>query len=496
MTIMQRQPQQEGPPAQDPTATPIINSPYEEPQWHWSLGNDGVAQLPLLRGRRESRGINPVPQAKGGSRQLSMDEQTDELALVNNLRNLVSTWRRQNYPGVTTATRQLLDHWNSDDQTEPRLFFAQREAIETLIYLFEAARNNSQPWNDLREVNSTYNENMRRIAVKMATGTGKTAVMALVIIWQAVNHHQNPSDRRFTNRFAVITPGLTVRDRDQRDLIPNGEKNIYQSWKLIPNRSSYRTAVENARVSITNFHTLQLKEMTWGQPNTRARRIARMEVPTENSREMIKRALREMDTRGPIMVLNDEGHHCHNTNPLLVKTQKEEQKTADLWFKGLLEIQKANRLHSVIDFSATPMFIANQGTRTSDKIFPWTVSDFPITDAIESGMVKIPRVPVEDDTRGEGNPIYRNLYAHSAGKTKQKREELTSPLDQGLRTMYQEYMETSRAWDGARTPPVFIIVANDIPNAQAIFEHVAGYRPRKTGPGLPGSSRSSPTSTP
>ena len=147
-----------------------------------------------------------------------MDDQTDELALVNDLRDRVSNWRRQGYPGVTNATRQLLDHWNSD-QPEPKLFFAQRETIETLIYLFEVARGNSHPWQTLRGENETYNEGLRRLAVKMATGTGKTAVIALVIIWQSVNHHQSPRDNRFTNRFAVVTPGLTVRDRNRRDLI-------------------------------------------------------------------------------------------------------------------------------------------------------------------------------------------------------------------------------------------------------------------------------------
>ena len=206
------------PPAQDPTSNPIINSPYEEPQWHWTLGGDGVAQPPLLPGRRRSTGVSPVPQARGGNRQLSMDDQTDELALVNDLRDRVSNWRRQGYPGVTNATRQLLDHWNSD-QPEPKLFFAQRETIETLIYLFEVARGNSHPWQTLRGENETYNEGLRRLAVKMATGTGKTAVIALVIIWQSVNHHQSPRDNRFTNRFAVVTPGLTVRDRNRRDLI-------------------------------------------------------------------------------------------------------------------------------------------------------------------------------------------------------------------------------------------------------------------------------------
>ena len=152
---------------------------------------------------------------------------------------------------------------------------------------------------DLNAENETYNESIRRLATKMATGTGKTLVMSLIIIWQSVNHSQSPRDRRFTNQFAIITPGITVRDRNQRDLIPNREPNIYTGWNLVPKPSAYRKAVENAKVSITNFHSLQLREISWGQASSRTKRIARMKVSTENGREMVKRALGNLEQRGP-----------------------------------------------------------------------------------------------------------------------------------------------------------------------------------------------------
>ena len=473
-------------PAWNPTDHPIINSAYEEPRWHWKLNEQGVAQPELLPGRRQSIGVNPpVPRSKTPKMLTLFDDPKEELILVNNLRTDVSMWRRQEYPGVTNVTKQLLDHWNSD-QVKPQLFFAQIEAIETLIYLAEIAGNNSEPRRMLKEVNHKYNADMRRMAVKMATGTGKTAVMALTIIWQSINRAHSPQDRKFTDRFAVLTPGITVRDRNQQDLIPNRNPNIYRNWNLIPNRKNMRTPVENARVTVTNFHTLQMKEIAWGQASSRARRLARMEMPTENGEEMIRRALKELDGQARIMVMNDEGHHCHNTNPELVEVQQEDRKTADLWFNGIREIQKAKRLHSVIDFSATPMFIMRNGFGTSDKIFPWTVSDFPLTDAIEAGMVKIPRIPVEDDTKTPRDPVYRNLYANSAGKTKQSSSNLTSPLGPALNTMYQQYLENAKDWKQSRIPPVFIIVANDIPNAQAIYEHVSGYRPQEDHPWEPG----------
>ena len=272
-------------------------------------------------------------------------------------------------PRVTNATKRLLDHWNSD-QPEPRLFFAQREAIETLIYLYEIASPSSEPWEALNKENQAYNEGIRRLATKMATGTGKTAVMALIIIWQSVNHSQTPRDRRFTNQFAVITPGITVRDRNRQDLIPNREPNIYTGWNLVPRRSAYLRAVENAKVSITNFHSLQLREISWGQASSRAKSIARMKIPTENGREMIKRALGNLDPKGRIMVLNDEGHDCHNTNSQLIKVQAEDRKTADIWFNGIREIKDTGRLHTAIDLSATPLFITKYGAKTNDQGVP------------------------------------------------------------------------------------------------------------------------------
>ena len=470
---------------QNPQTNPIINSPYEEPKWHWTLNDRQVAQAPLLPGRRQAIGTNPVPQPKITKTPSMFDDSVEELVLVNDLRTLVDRWRRQEYPGITNATKRLLDHWNSD-QPEPRLFFAQLEAIETLIYLFEIAPTASEPWRMINEANQTYNDSIKRLATKMATGTGKTLVMSLIIIWQSVNHSQNPKDNRFTNQFAILTPGITVRDRNRQDLIPNREPNIYTGGNLVPRRSAYLKAVQNAKVSITNFHSLQLREIAWGQANARAKRIARMTVPTENGREMIKRALENLDPRGRIMVLNDEGHHCHNTQSQLIHVQGEDRKTADLWFNGIREINGTGRLHSVIDLSATPLFITRHGTKTNDQVFPWTVSDFPLIDAIESGMVKIPRIPVEDDASTGGYPVYRNLYAQSAGKTKQDRNELTSPLAPALDTMYRNYLETARGWEKSKTPPVFIIVANNVPNAQAIFEYVSGYRPEENRPWEPG----------
>ena len=471
-------------PPTDPTNHPIINSPYEPPQWHWTLNQRGVATEPAIPGRRPSMGITPVPSPKAGARQASFDDQSNELTLVNIIRDAVANWRTKGYPNVTNATSRLLRHWRSN-QPEPKLFFAQLEAIETLIYLYEVAGSQSYAWEQLAKANLDYNDALRRVAVKMATGTGKTAVMALTIIWQSVNHALNPRDSRFTDKFAVITPGTTVRNRNTRDLIPRGdEQNIYAQWRLVPNDQNFKTAIRNAKVDVTNFQALQHRELRWGQASSKAKKTARMEAQTEQDYDMIQRALPKLAGRGRIIVLNDEGHHCHNTE--LTQTDREEKKVADVWFKGLQALRRTGQLHSVIDFSATPMFIVRNGSSQNDQIFPWTVSDFPLTDAIEAGMVKIPRVPVADDTRNTKGPIYRNLYANSKGKTKQRREELTQPMAAALHSLYEEHEKTAQAWRNSDTPPVLIIVVNDIPNAQAVFDYVSGYQTDEQSTRTPG----------
>ena len=480
----------ESPPT-TPLETPIINSPYEEPRWHWDLDERGVARAPARPGRRRAMGILPVPSTKGGSaKQGNLYELAGELAVVNDLRDQVGNWRHRGYPGVTDATSKLLRHWNSD-QPEPRLFFAQKEAIETLIYMYEIAGDNSQVWSEIDEANHLYNDGITRLAIKMATGAGKTTVMGLVIIWQTANWVANPNDRRFTNQFTIITPGITVRDRNAKDLIPNRNgEDLYRGWRLIPNDRTLKSVINTAKVEVTNFQALQRRELAWGEASGKSKKIARVQPKAETDREMLKRALPHLDAGSRIMVLNDEGHHCHNTDPDMVESTKEERQTADMWFNAIKTIRRTRRLHSVIDFSATPMFITKNPLigRKTDEIFPWTVSDFPLTDAIEAGMVKIPRVPVADDVRDVQGPIYRNLYAHSTGRTKQKAERLTEPLVDGLHSLYQEYVKEFQLWhnNGTDTPPVFIIVANDIPNAQAIFDYVSGYENSTDYPWQPG----------
>ena len=190
-------PEQQTPP-RNPETQPVINSPYKAPQWHWTLNERGAAQEPAIPGRRRSMGIIAVPGPKTVALQTSFGDQADELTLVNDIRDAVANWRARDYPNVTNASSRLLRYWHSD-QTEPRLFFAQLEAIETLIYLYEVATTNSFAWGKfawekLNEANRDYNDDLRRVGVKMATGTGKTAVMTLTIIWQSVNHTLDPKN--------------------------------------------------------------------------------------------------------------------------------------------------------------------------------------------------------------------------------------------------------------------------------------------------------------
>ena len=136
-------------------------------------------------------------------------------------------WRGSGYPGITAVTRELLDYWIEPDREKP-LFFCQIEALETAIFLAEVA-GRTQPWieNRLREENQAKNPGLYRIAFKMATGSGKTVVMAMLIAWQALNKLANPQDKRFSDTFLIVTPGITIRDRLQV-LRPNLPGNYYR----------------------------------------------------------------------------------------------------------------------------------------------------------------------------------------------------------------------------------------------------------------------------
>jgi type III restriction enzyme len=221
---------------------PILNSPFEEPTRHFRFDDDGITNE-VVEGRRVSSYFVPIPQSKKkggkGSKQLAFEtewtqDRLEENRVVNLIRGRVNLWRQGGYLGVTPTTQRLLDYW-TDPEREKKLFFCQIEALETAIYLTEVAGRFGDAWieNELRDANNRSNPGLPREAFKMATGAGKTVVMAMLIAWQALNKLANSQDRRFSDTFLIVTPGNTIRDR-LRVLLPQDQHNYYRERDIVP----------------------------------------------------------------------------------------------------------------------------------------------------------------------------------------------------------------------------------------------------------------------
>ena len=240
----------------------------------------------------------------------------------------------------------------------------------------------------------------------MATATGKTPVMAMLILYHAANWSAAPDDPRFVRRFLVITPGLTVKERLQDSLNPTHPDNDWTEFSLAPPGERWVQALTAASINIINYHQMEPKQVNvlsskqkdlingGSSPITEAE----LESRTESIAEAIERIADGKSQTGRILVINDEGHHCHRGDPDAKKAQKETE-----WFQGIRNIQKENLLHYVTDMSATPIFL----TQSSPRPFDWIVSDYSLVDAIEAGLTKIPRVPthtsIKDETRIQGH---------------------------------------------------------------------------------------------
>src|SRR5664279_5023748 len=236
---------------------PIINSPFVEPQRHHELDNRGNPTGQIIAQRRKSTYLTPIPQPRkqAGIQTSFLDEtaeKEEENYVINQIRQHIKLWRQRGYPGITRVTRQLLDYWTAEGR-EKRLFFCQIEAVETAIYIAEAAHREKQDWieTELRQASSEANPGLYRMAFKMATGSGKTVVMAMLIAWQALNKLANSGDARFTDAFLIVTPGVTIRDRLQV-LRPNLAGNYYQERDLLTPDQLH--ALQAAKIEIANFH--------------------------------------------------------------------------------------------------------------------------------------------------------------------------------------------------------------------------------------------------
>lgn len=484
---------------------PILNSPYEQPDRYYEIGPHGPTGE-VREGRRPSESFIPIAvsrkgrKGKGDTVQEAFDfdatgERREKNSLINDVRRDVAKWRRGGkYAGVTPITRKLLQHW-ADPERENRVIFAQREAAETAIFLTEVAgrTHGYADWRKrLEPQNEAHNAGLPRAALKMATGSGKTVVMAMLIAWQTLNKVQSPRDARFTNRFLIVAPGITIRDR-LRVLLPEDAENYYDLRDLIP--ADLKGGLEHARIVITNYHAFQLKdakEIKGVAKNTRLLlRGDRQDDPfKETPQAMVSRVLRDLGAdKQQIVVLNDEAHHCYMDRPLpagekAAKEQEAANEEARVWFKGLQAVAKHVGIKQIFDLSATPFYLAGSGYNEG-YIFPWTVSDFSLMDAIESGIVKVPRTPVDDDAAHELVTYLRlwdfvgDALPKRAAKDKVAGWLPPPELEGALRSLHRSYEKAFNHWEAelqqhGETPPVFIVVCPNTVVSKLVYDWIAG----------------------
>ena len=495
---------------------PILNSPYEYPSRHWELDASGQPTDRVLEHRRRVSFITPIPRPKkqkAAQPELVFDagaqaleeagrQQYDLTELISGVRQRVDRWRELPDPGawrVTPETARLLRHWRSHRFGDIRPFFCQVEAVETAIWLTEVAPDLGKEGRRFLEqidaASEQANPGLARLALKLATGAGKTTVMAMLIAWQTINAVRRPGSRRFTRGFLVVTPGVTIRDR-LRVLQPNDPDAYYASRELVP--GDMLRDLERAKIVITNYHAFMPRERLELSKGGRALlQGSGKELGTkETEGQMLQRVMPGLMGLKRILALNDEAHHCYREKPrgedeegpLKGDDRKEAEKNkeaARVWISGLEAVQRKLGLQRVVDLSATPFFLRGSGY-AEGTLFPWTASDFSLMDAIESGIVKLPRVPVADNIPGGEMPKFRNLWEHIRPKMPKKGRGKAGGLDPlslpvelqtALDALYGHYEETFGLWAAAaiEVPPCFIIVCNNTSTSKLVHDFIAGF---------------------
>lgn len=518
--------------------SPILNNPYEEPKWHYDVTFDGNLDYSrILAGRRPyAANLTVVPnttpnKALFSAEDISLDDENANF--INGIRQIVKEWREQGYPKVTRTTRDLLEFWFSNPERElsKSLFFCQREAVETAIYLNEVAPRDPNLGRsilhelDMRRqtVSDQYEDVLPRTAFKMATGTGKTVVMAMLILYHYVNKKENPQDTRFADHFLIVAPGITIRDRlgvlyiDASGKSAYDKLDYYHQRELIPEKYVRLLGGLNSVITITNYHQFEPKVYTGkkSSPFDGKLKYEDGEMVKQKDKEeftsVLSRLLGKNMKGKRIVVINDEAHHCYLPKDSGSKRRSEEEQETDeenknamVWYEGLRQMKKLGyKVQEVYDLSATPYYLKGSGY-TPYSLFPWVVSDFGLVDAIESGLVKIPFLPTMDSSHDLDEPKLRNIYQHISkelpkkGQKKAKKEakengeerplgEKTPNLPSLLNLALEQFVKDYEDYDkGIRqsneavknlftAPPVFIVVCNNTTVSKEVFKYMAGY---------------------
>lgn len=517
-----------GIPIQVPVDEPILNKPYEVPQMHWVYGKDGIANK--MPGRRPASYFwsgRKAGDRQGGLEGIDADIGSERLTLVNALRSDVAKWRKSGYENATVTTKRLLAHWNDVNRTR-RFFFCQIEAVETIIYLREILASGRRPrWATvvspedyqkltqgvLKQLSGVLDEAdgnaastlpltlvdqpndpalkpLVRHGCKMATGSGKTVVMAMLIAWAFCNRGAVPGDTRFPSAVLICCPNLTVKER-LAVLRPDNEKgNYYSEFNMVPNAMLGLMSV--GKVLVTNWHVFQPESPHAEGGAT----YAVVNKGVEGDDAFARRVLQELYGKGPVMVLNDEAHHAYRPLPsapeegqgeTMGEADKEDLNEATVWVGGLDRINQAVGIGVCVDLSATPFYLGGTG-HVEGAPFPWLVSDFGLVDAIESGLTKIPRLPVEDQT-GRPSPQFFHLWEHMKARCapgemlrgKPKPEAAWREAQPALAMLTSQWKERFDAMQAAQAgqnyvPPVMIVVCDNTHMAEYFFEKISGER--------------------
>jgi type III restriction enzyme len=435
----------------------IINNPYKEPEKYW-LYNREENSFDLRDGRRKSG------YWKESEKKLDKNDPGEfvEIELVNRIRPRVKKWRENNYPNVTPTTKKLLNFWRNSKEREQdqNPFFCQLEAIETAIWLVESVDADKQG------IVIPSDGEWKRECFKLATGTGKTVVMSMLITWHVLNKIANPRDSRFSKNILIITPGITVKDR-LSVLLPTKEDNFYQVFRIVDNEMWKKLL--QAKILITNWHNLSEKS-----DDNKKNVIKR---GTESNEAFCKRVLKDFGDAKNILVINDEAHHCWRLNDIKYNNENDDEK-ATIWVSGLDKIDNARKILKAYDLSATPFRPSGTG-KQSEKLFPWIVSDFGLNDSIESGLVKTPRVAVRDDTTVDDDlkSKFFNIYFHVKDDLNRKVDAKTGLPDlvkSAIDHLGSDWLNIKEQWKSVnrQTPPVFIAVTNRKETAARLSYHI------------------------
>ena len=526
---------------------PILNSPYAEPSRHYATDTHGNLNYKDVRkGRRVfTPDVPQVPigqQAQGSMFDVN-DLRTDYGEhLVNQTRDVIREWRQSGYRGVTSrVTRDLLAYWFANPEREPhqKLFFAQQEAVETAIWLNEVAEKSNAGTHilgQLRQRQQTAGDaaadQLPRQAYKMATGAGKTVVMACLILYHYLNRREYRNDTRYCDYFLVVAPGITIRDRlkvlfpDNNHSNPHDASDYYRQRYLLP--PAYREALPELahRLIVTNYHEFLPRQLSGNKRTPFDGKLGAdgaKVVATEDEALVMRRVLGSFKPGRRLLVINDEAHHCYLPKAKGKDTELDNSETenerAAVWFSGLRAVAQRFKLRAVCDLSATPYYLSGSGY-PAYSLFPWVVSDFGLIEAIEAGLVKIPFLPIDDSSHAIDEPILKNLYEHCRDELPKKGRKAVAgvswpdgktlathaPPGQSRTTVHQaritelppnlpgiarsaldqfyaHYAEYERGLrqkgemkaDFFTAPPVFIVVCNNTTVSREVFKDIAGY---------------------